>query len=105
LLVLAPLAVNGLRIVNDARDETRTRSAVLLWLGEDSPLEIFRLEVDGADVEIVLAGPVEPPDAEPLAQDLKERLGAPLNLRVRWAPVTEQAIELPSDSNEDRDGG
>lgn len=95
LLVLGPLTVNGLRIVDDARDETRARSAVVLWLGEDSSLEIFRLDVDGDDVEIVLAGPVEPPDAEPLADDLAERLGKPLNLRVRWAPVTEQNIEVP----------
>ena len=98
LLVLIPLTLNGLTILNDARDETRARSAVLRWLGEDSPLEIFRLNVDGEDVEVVLAGPVEPPDAEPLAEDLAERLGGSLNLRVRWAPVIEQAIELPKDT-------
>ena len=93
--VLIPLGLNGWQVVSDARDEARARSAVLLWLGEDSPLEIFRLEVRGDEVQITLAGPEEPPDAEPLAADLVERLGEPLELRVRWAPLVEQVVDLP----------
>ena len=91
--VLVPLGLNGLQIVNDARDEARARAAVLLWLGEDSPLEIFRLEVRGDEVQITLAGPEEPPDAEPLAADLVGRLGKPLEVRVRWAPLIEQVVD------------
>ncbi len=94
LLVIAPLAFNGYTILSKAREEINAQSAIEEWLGEESPLEIFRLDVSGRTVEIVLAGPEEPPSAEPLAALLVEQLGEPLELRVRWAPVIELAVDV-----------
>ena len=94
LLVTVPLGINGFRIVTDAREEISAESVVEEWLGEESPLEIFRLDISGREVELVLTGPEEPPPAEPLAAQLAEELGEPLELRVRWAPVIEQAVSV-----------
>jgi uncharacterized hydrophobic protein (TIGR00271 family) len=94
LVVVGPLAFNGYTILRSTREDVSARSDVEEWLGEDSPLEIIRLEVSGRRVEIVLAGPEEPPPAEPLAALLVEQLGEPLELRVRWAPVIELAVDV-----------
>lgn len=94
LLVIAPLAFNGYTIVRNVRQEVNTKSSIEEWLGEDSSLEIFRLDVSGRRVEIILAGPEEPPPPEPLAALLVEQLGEPLELRVRWAPLIELAVDV-----------
>lgn len=94
LIVTVPLAFNGWRIVNDARNEINAQSIVEEWLGEDSHLEIFSLDVNGREVKIVLAGPEEPPPAESLAAQLADQLGEPLELRVRWAPIIELAVDV-----------
>lgn len=96
-LVMIPLTVNGIGLLNDTRDELSARSTVEDWLGEDTALEIFSLDVTRNSVDLTLAGPEEPPTAEVLAEDLAIQLGDPLRLRVRWAPVTEQQIEVAAD--------
>ena len=93
VIVLVPLTFNAVRIINEAREDAATRSVVLEWLGDDSRLDIIDLEVDGDEVELVLAGPEEPPTTEPLVAELAGLLGEPLAVRVRWAPVTEVLAE------------
>ena len=94
LLVIAPLAINGYTIIANVRHELNTKSSIEEWLGEDSSLEIFRVDVSGRKVEITLAGPEEPPPPEPLAALLVEQLGEPLELRVRWAPLIEFTVDV-----------
>ncbi len=95
LLIVGPLAYNSFQIYNNARDVSGSRGNVQDWLGEDTRLEIFRIKLDGDSVEVFLGGPGEPPDTDNLAVALAERLGAPLDVTVRWAPVLEETSSVP----------
>lgn len=74
VLVVVGLALNGASITSDGVANDRARSGVTAWLGEDADLAIASVDVDGPDVQAVLAGPGSPPSADALAARLSSRL-------------------------------
>lgn len=68
VLVVVGLSLNGASITSDAVANDRARSEVSVWLGEDGDFTVASVDVDGPDVQVILAGPASPPSADALAR-------------------------------------
>ena len=86
-IIAIPLAWNSMEVV---RTVLRTRTGAPLvrdWIGARD-LEVADWSVVGDVVRIDLTGADAPPDPAPLASDLAEAFGAPVDLRITYLPVT-----------------
>lgn len=95
-----PLTRASMSAAEAAQTRQRTTAAVRAWLGEESPLEIDRVTVDGRRVGIVLVGDVPPPPAAELAERVRTIVpGAELD--IRWSEQGRLSTEAPSVGDRD----
>lgn len=86
VVVVGGLVINGRQITADAIDLDQARGVVEEWLGDDSAFTVLSVDVTDGDVDVVLAGPGNPPSAALLADDLSESLGRSVVLDLQWIP-------------------
>jgi len=88
LVVIAiPLAWNSMDTAHQVLWSRAGAPVVRDWIGTRD-LQVVSWAVAGDVVTIDLVGPDAPPDAAPLAADLAKAVGAPVDLRITYAPVT-----------------
>ncbi len=83
--VVAVLGSTGDRIRTQAYDQDEVQQAVSAWIG-DRALELFSVDIERADVEIVVVGEEAPGPVDELAAALEAELGRELVVLVRWVP-------------------
>jgi uncharacterized hydrophobic protein (TIGR00271 family) len=95
VIISIPLAWNSVEAVGTS---LRTRTGAPLvreWIGTRD-LEVADWSVDGDVVRIDLTGADAPADPAPLAAQLTDAFGAPVDLRITYLPVTRiQATAAP----------
>ncbi len=87
VLVTIPLAIHSLASARSVILGAQGAPIVRDWLGSRD-LDVTSWSIDGDHVTISLAGPVLPPDAQSLAGELARSFGEPVNLEIRYQPVS-----------------
>ncbi len=95
IIVVIPLMISGQSLIQDATTEDITETAIAEWLGEKEDFDIVSVKVDGSDIEILLAGPSDPPPVNKLGNILDKELNSPFNLNVNWVLQTNQKYSSP----------
>jgi uncharacterized hydrophobic protein (TIGR00271 family) len=87
ILIAIPLAFTVSSVITTATHQANAQKAAEEWL-EDSPaLELFRVEVKGSDVSIVVTGPQNIPPIQDLEDALSESVGKPVTVEVEHIPA------------------
>lgn len=98
LFVSAGLALNSATVAQQSVVEDQVRSSVDRWLGENDDFTVVSLDVTDAAVTVVLAGPGDPPDSTPLAQQVADDLGGEVRLDLQWIDRQQRVTSITSDS-------
>jgi len=88
VLVTFPLALIGDDIVDELTASTDAESAVDDWLGVATDFVVAQIEVSGANIDVVIVGPGEPPDPDALATELATALDRDVAVELRVIPET-----------------
>ena len=87
ILIAIPLAFTVSSVITTAANQANAQEAVEGWL-EDSPaLELFRVEVKGSDVSIVVTGAENIPPIQDVEDALSESFGRPVTVEVEHIPA------------------
>jgi uncharacterized hydrophobic protein (TIGR00271 family) len=87
ILIAIPLAFTVSSVITTAANQANAQEAVEGWL-EDSPaLELFRVEVKGSDVSIVVTGAENIPPIQDAEDALSESFGRPVTVEVEHIPA------------------
>lgn len=84
-IVSVPLVSRTVELSSDASVRRDVTAAVEEWLDGAEGLELVQLGLDGATVELELAGETEPPRPSSLAQRLVPTLGEDARVEVAWS--------------------
>jgi len=87
LIILVPLVFTGEGVLSAAARQRNTQTAVNEWLSAEPDLKAARIEIDGAEVQVLLVGVGEIPSVEELEDSLAEAFGEPTMLTVVYAPT------------------
>jgi uncharacterized hydrophobic protein (TIGR00271 family) len=88
--VAVPLTQSSIAVVRRANNLDAVELAVQRWLADVPALEVDSVALDRNKVKVAVTGPAEPPDAEPLAADVADRLGREVTVAVRWIQESDQ---------------
>jgi uncharacterized hydrophobic protein (TIGR00271 family) len=92
LVVIAiPLAWHGVETLQATIRSTTGAPIVVAWIG-DADLRVTSWSIAGDTVTLNLAGSDPPPDAAPLAEDLAQAFGAPVDLEINYVAETRQRV-------------
>jgi uncharacterized hydrophobic protein (TIGR00271 family) len=95
IVVAIPLVLNGADAIRTTLRATTGAPIVRDWIG-DLDLEVTTWTVEGSTVTLTLTGVDAPPDAAPLAADLADAFGAPVDLEIIFtAVIRERASAAP----------
>jgi len=87
ILIAIPLAFTVSSVITTAANQANAQEAVEGWL-EDSPaLELYRVEVKGSDVSIVVTGAENIPPIQDVEDALSESFGRPVTVEVEHIPA------------------
>ena len=87
ILIAIPLAFTVSSVITTAANQANAQEAVEGWL-EDSPaLELYRVEVKGSDVSIVVTGAENIPPIQDAEDALSESFGRPVTVEVEHIPA------------------
>lgn len=89
VLVAVPLAIIGENIIDEISARSRALNVVTEWLGEPTDFGVVRTRVQGSEVEVVIAGPGEPPSVEELASEMAVTLNRSVELELRVIPESD----------------
>ena len=84
--IVVALAGNGASITRDSLAVERARQVTLDWLGEDTDFELVSVTVTGSQVDVVLAGPGNPPSPDLLLTGLTDLVGDQTSVDLQWIP-------------------
>ncbi len=85
-VVAIPLAITGERILISAADHDGAVAATQTWLEQQPGLDFVQLDLDGGNVDIILAGPQSPSDVDGLAGDIAQEIGRDVEVDLRVVP-------------------
>jgi uncharacterized hydrophobic protein (TIGR00271 family) len=97
ILITIPLALTGRNLIAETSDLRNASAAVDTWLeeaypdGDDQPLRINTIEIDGDTVDVQLIGHENPPPSSRLAEIATDLVGRSMSASVRWI---EEQIEI-----------
>ena len=91
IAVTAPLVANSDVYWTDVNNEDASKQAVQSWL-EGTDWELYEVDVDGDDVEVVLGGDGPLPPSDEVIAELTEINGAEMNLTARILGVRKEVI-------------
>ena len=87
LVILIPLVFTGEGVLSAASRQRDAQTAVSDWLSDEPDLKAARVELDGEEIMVLLAGVGEIPSVEELEDSLAESFGKPMILTVVYAPT------------------
>ncbi len=87
LVILVPLVFTGEGVLSAAARQRNAQTAVSDWLSDEPDLRAARIEIDGAEITLLVAGVGEIPSVEELEDSLAESFGEPLMLTIVYAPT------------------
>ena len=77
----------GEGVLSAAARQRNAQTAVSDWLSDEPDLRAARIEIDGAEITLLVAGVGEIPSVEELEDSLAESFGEPLMLTIVYAPT------------------
>lgn len=89
--VATPLLANSDVYWTDVNNEDASKQAVQSWL-EGTDWELYEVDVDGNDIEVVLGGDGPVPPTEKIIAELTEINGSEMNLTARILGVRKEVI-------------
>lgn len=81
--VSVPLGIQSWTGIKTNRDTSAASERVQTWI-EGTGLRETDIEVDGERVIVNVVGPEKPPSPGPLAEELAEDVGSPVEVNVQW---------------------
>ena len=87
LVILVPLVFTGEGVLSAASRQRNTQATVSDWLLDEPDLRAARIEMDGAEITVLLVGVGEIPSVEELEDSLAESFGEPMLLTIVYAPT------------------
>jgi uncharacterized membrane protein len=87
LIILIPLVFTGEGVLSAASRQRDAQTTVSEWLSDEPDLKAARVELDGEEIMVLLAGVGEIPSVEELEDSLAESFGKPMILTVVYAPT------------------
>lgn len=90
-LISIPLKANGNAIWEEARREDAALKIINEWL-ESTDWEIYQAEVDGSDLNLILAGDGTLPPAEGVVAELREVMGPDMTVTTRILVVRKEDL-------------
>ncbi len=91
VIIAIPLAWRGVENLQATIRSTTGAPIVVAWIG-DADLRVTSWSIAGDTVTLNLAGSDVPPDAAPLAEDLAQAFGAPVDLEISYTAETRQRV-------------
>ena len=92
LAVSVPLGLHSWGEIRENRQTETSAEAVDDWT-RGTKLQSTGVSVEDERITVDVAGPEEPPSAEPLAADLAEKFDTPVEVEVRWTERREVSAE------------
>jgi uncharacterized hydrophobic protein (TIGR00271 family) len=92
LAVSVPLGLHSWGEIRENRETEVSSEAVDEWT-RDTKLQSTGVSVEDERITVNVAGPKEPPSAEPLAAGLAERFNTPVEVEIRWTERREISAE------------
>jgi uncharacterized membrane protein len=87
LIILIPLAFTGEGVLSAASRQRNAQTTVSEWLSDEPDLRAARIEMDEAEITVLLVGVGEIPSVEELEDSLAESFGEPMMLTIIYAPT------------------
>jgi len=87
LIILVPLVFTGEGVLSASSRQQSAQAEVGDWLVGEPDLRATRIEVDGAEVAVLLAGVGQIPSVEELEDSLAESFGEPVVVTVAYTPT------------------
>lgn len=94
MLVIGGLLVNGKQITQRSLAQDRVRRTVTEWLGAADEFGLVSVSAAGDRINVVLAGPGEPPSLDRLAAMLDETIDGDLEVDVQWVPRERRVLTI-----------
>jgi len=87
LIILIPLVFTGEGVLSSASRHRDAQTTVSDWMSNEPDLQTARIEIDGAEITVLIAGVGQIPPVEDLEDSLAESFGQPVTLTVVYAPT------------------
>jgi uncharacterized hydrophobic protein (TIGR00271 family) len=87
LIILIPLVFTGEGVLSASSRQHDAQALVGDWLVDEPDLSATKIEVDGAEVGVLLSGVGQIPSLEELEDSLAESFGEPVVLTVAYTPT------------------